>query len=287
MIEHDLPPSLRAFLAEDGFGDIDACEPLKGGTINETRRIRTSRGPTVIAKFSAQIPPAFYELEADGLAQLRQVGIRVPDVIKASDDFLLMEDFGVHPVENIDWRSFGHSVAHLHLRHDDQFGFSYHNYIGRLQQTNTRMADGHDFFAEHRIRAYLARPLCEMTCTPEDRRDIDKFASRLRDLIPEQPASLLHGDLWSGNIVPLGNGQAGLIDPAVYFGWAEADLTATWLYSGVPPAFFEAYNEVNPLEPGYMDRLPLLAVREWLAIIAQFGPNPVLMNIRSVIAPFL
>ncbi|WP_296615350.1 fructosamine kinase family protein [Sphingomonas sp.] len=287
MIDHDLPPSLLSYLENEGRGALKTCDGVPGGTINQTRRIETTGGFKGIAKFAADIPADFYAIEAQGLAELRGTGFRVPDVIATSADFILLEDLGTHPPEEVDWRAFGRAVARLHQWHDPLFGFAHDNYIGRLRQTNSRTANGHEFFAQHRIHAYLSLPLCELATTEDDRRNIGKFASKLADFIPSQPASLLHGDLWSGNIIPLGDGQAGLIDPAVYFGWAEADLTASWLYPGVPADFFDAYNEVNPLEPGYMERFPLLAVREWLAILAQFGPNPVVNNIRSVIAPYV
>ncbi len=77
----------------------------------------------------------------------------------------------------------------------------------------------------------------------------------LADLLPEAPApALLHGDLWSGNVLPAGEGRAAIIDPAVYVGHREADLAMTELFGRFGEEFYRRYNELYPLDDGYTRR---------------------------------
>ena len=87
---------------------------------------------------------------------------------------------------------------------------------------------------------------------------------------PEQP-SLLHGDLWSGNVITGNDGKAWLIDPAVYVGHAEADLAMTELFGGFPPAFYDAYKEAAKLQPGYAKRRDLYNLYHLLNHLNMFG----------------
>jgi fructosamine-3-kinase len=80
---------------------------------------------------------------------------------------------------------------------------------------------------------------------------------------------LLHGDLWHGNLLPSPTGAPALIDPAVYYGWPEAELATFLIYGQVSDVLFEAYEEIHPLTPSWRDRLPLLHLRELLSITAQ------------------
>lgn len=83
--------------------------------------------------------------------------------------------------------------------------------------------------------------------------------------------SLLHGDLWAGNVIAGNDGAAWLIDPAVYVGHAEADLAMTELFGGFPRAFYDAYQEVLPLEPGYEDRRDIYNLYHILNHLNMFG----------------
>ena len=69
--------------------------------------------------------------------------------------------------------------------------------------------------------------------------------------------SLLHGDLWCGNVMLGSEGEAVLIDPAVCVGNREFDIALTRLFGGFEPAFYDAYNEAAPLESGFGERLDL------------------------------
>jgi fructosamine-3-kinase len=89
--------------------------------------------------------------------------------------------------------------------------------------------------------------------------------------VPEQPASILHGDLWSGNSTSDADGQPAIIDPAAYYGWAEADLAMMVLFGSPGGGFWEAYNEVRPLEKGWRERFSLYNLYHLLNHLNLFG----------------
>ena len=94
---------------------------------------------------------------------------------------------------------------------------------------------------------------------------------KLQTILPDERPSLLHGDLWAGNIMTTSDGQPCLIDPAVYFGHREVDLAMTQLFGGFDAAFFESYGEVYPLLPGYEERLDLYNLYPLLVHVNLFG----------------
>ena len=121
---------------------------------------------------------------------------------------------------------------------------------------------------------------------PRDLLQLEELLNKLNLLIPDQPASLLHGDLWSGNLITDNQGKPALIDPAVYFGWAEADLAMTDLFGRYPDAFYRAYEEINPLENGYRSRFPLYNLYHLLNHLNLFGRG-YLPQIRQILSRFL
>ena len=94
--------------------------------------------------------------------------------------------------------------------------------------------------------------------TDDDAATIESVIGRLSDLLPEEPPSRLHGDLWNGNVLWSLDGVPRVIDPAAYGGHREADLAMMSLF-GLPhlPRVLDAYAEVAPLAPGWEDRLAL------------------------------
>lgn len=262
---------LRQNRAMDLLADIQSEEKLEGGMISLTRRITTSEG-TFVLKQCATPPPNLYQIEAEGLRALEVPGgPRVPKILSVGDDHLLLEDLGKHEPGPGFWEEFGRRVARMHSYTKPQYGFDHDNYLGTLLMDNTWSDDGWEFFARTRMLRFLGEPLAEENLTAEDRKQVEKLAARLPELIPYQPPSLIHGDLWTSNMLVAPDGQPAVIDPAVYYGWPEAELSMTCAYDGVGPEFLEAYREMNPLEPGWTERFEILNIREILSMIAHTG----------------
>ena len=82
---------------------------------------------------------------------------------------------------------------------------------------------------------------------------------------------LLHGDLWSGNYACTRAGEPVIFDPAVYYGDREADLAMTELFGGFGGAFYSAYENDYPLDPGYGVRKTLYNLYHILNHLNLFG----------------
>jgi fructosamine-3-kinase len=81
---------------------------------------------------------------------------------------------------------------------------------------------------------------------------IEGLAERIEDYLIE-PAfpSLLHGDLWTGNVLVRRERIAGFVDPAIYCGASEIELAFATLFGTFGDAFFESYVSSIPLEPDF------------------------------------
>ena len=152
------------------------------------------------------------------------------------------------------------------------YGFIEDNYIGLGRQINTPMDSWIRFFGEKRL-AYQFR-LAEDELGEREKRQRDYLLGHLDQYLtePEHP-SLLHGDLWAGNVMAGPDGHPLFIDPAVSFGHREADLAMSELFGGFGPRFYAAYEEVYPLEPGYEDRRDLYNLYHLLNHLNLFGDS--------------
>lgn len=278
-----LPSRVTSWLQENEHGEVSSVKPVAGGCINNGARLLTSAGATFFLKQNETAPPDMFLREVEGLKALDVEGApRVPTPFLADESFLLMEDLDPGPRSDQYWPDFGRQLARLHGQIGRQFGFEHDNYIGSIPQQNPWTEDGHEFFGQHRLlfQARLAHEN-ELLATTE-LSQTQNIVQRLPDLIPEQQPSLLHGDLWSGNAITDPDGSPALIDPAVYYGWAEAELAMTTLFGRFPGAFYKAYEEVRSLIHGWQERLPLYNLYHLLNHLNLFGRS-YLSQVQSIL----
>jgi fructosamine-3-kinase len=162
-------------------------------------------------------------------------------------------------------------MAALHNHTHPRFGFEADNYIGSTPQPNGWLDDGFDFYARRRLVFQAEMAGRRGLLQHGEVEQVAGIAARLQELIPEQPASILHGDLWSGNSTSDANGQPAIIDPAAYYGWAEADLAMMVLFGSPGGDFWQAYNEVRPLPNGWRQRFSLYNLYHLLNHLNLFG----------------
>ena len=275
-----------------GMREVVAVQPVTGG-LAALAGIATRRdAPPVFVKAFAD-PPAddVFAAEAEGLAALRELGgVATPEVILADRDVLVLSVLSERPRSEAFWEQFAHLLARLHLTTTHpRFGWHHDNWLGRRRQVNTWNDDGFAFFAEHRLLRWLDEPRVEAALDAEDRSALERLCDRLPDLLPERPACLTHGDLWAQNVLATADGEPALIDPAVSYLWAEVDLAHVWSTSPPPEArrMFEVYAELTSLDAGWEARMPVIQLRQHLAVLAQFDDDwGAADQIRAVLAPF-
>ncbi len=205
-------------------------------------------------------PPYDALTEAVGLRAMAAAGAHVPRIVEATSERLVLEE-----VEGDgDWAGCARRLAAVHRSEGPAFGWDRDGVIGRLPMANDRTDDWPTFYARHRLSAYLDRlpvgPMARLLEAIDDGR-----LARLldHDVVP----SLVHGDLWAGNVV----GGEYLIDPAVHHADRELDLAFARFFGGIPPAFFAAYQEAYPLDDGWEERLPALQLFHALVHVEQEG----------------
>ena len=247
-------------------------EPLSGGCISAAYAVHFNDRPAVFAKHNVTVPADFFAAEAAGLRALSQGGpLCVPDVLHYSAEIIVLELIDSAPANADYWHLLGSGLAALHNQPAPCFGFDKDNYCGSTPQPNPKTDCGYTFFAEQRLR-YQARLAYDSGKLPKiDLGALEALLSRLAELIPSQPASLVHGDLWSGNVLSDGNGDPVLIDPAAHWGWAEAELALTLLFGGFAAPFYHAYEDARTLEPGWRERVPLYNLYHLLNHLNLFG----------------
>lgn len=232
-------------------------QPVGGGSICRVWRAQTTDGEPVVVKEA----PYDVAVEADGLAALEQAGAPVPEVLSADGHQLVLEAVGGPP----HWEGLGVSVASLHAVTASAYGWHRDNLIGELAQPNAWHDDWPTFFYEQRIAPFLDAPgLPDLLRARLERAGSGPLA---RLLPAHPPASLIHGDLWSGNVVE----GRWLIDPAVNHADRELELAFAELFGGLPEAFWRGYQETWPLPAGWRERRPALQLYHLLVHVAHFG----------------
>jgi fructosamine-3-kinase len=282
-----LPKEVQIWLKSNGVGRIVSSEFVGGGCINNGMRIIIDTGQTFFLKMNDKAPDDMFEREAEGLETLcLEQGPRVPKVYLFERGYILLEDMKPSKPKPGFWYDFGLQLACIHLNTKTSYGFYHDNYIGSTPQINRWVENGFDFYAENRLMFQAGLALAKGLIDIWRLKRIELLAARLPQLIPDQPASLLHGDLWSGNVITDSTGSPVLIDPAVYYGWAEAELAMTALFGRFPDAFYEAYQEVRPLDAGFSSRFPIYNLYHLLNHLNLFGTS-YLGQVDSILEKFL
>lgn len=261
-----------------------------GGCINHGGTLVTSRDVYFLKWNDLKKFPGMFAAESRGLSLLRQTdALAVPGVVHVGEvdglQFLLLEHIESASRSRDYWIDFGRGLAALHRTTSPAFGLDHDNYIGSLPQKNSRTASGIEFFITRRLNVQLELSYGEGKTDHFVVKKFDGLYKKLPALLPDEPPALLHGDLWGGNIMTTSAGEPCLIDPAVYFGYREADLAMTRLFGGFDPSFLHSYEEVYPLQPGYQERFDLYNLYPLLVHVNLFGGG-YLAQVMSILKRF-
>lgn len=257
---------------------VVATAPVAGGDVCTCTKLRLSDGSTALIKTLSAASDGFFAAEARGLRRLSDAigasaGLLVPDLLGHDHDCLILRwiEPGKPTVDAA--TAFGRGLAALHRTPaGDDFGAETDGFIGPLPMKNAPAPAWAEFFATRRVLPYLRVARDRGAVTIDDADIIEQAALKTADVIPEEPAALLHGDLWNGNVLWGADGVVAVIDPASYAGHREVDLAMLALF-GLPhlPRVLGAYTEAAPLVEGWEDRLVFHQLFPLLAHACRFG----------------
>ncbi|OBY24246.1 fructosamine kinase family protein [Leisingera sp. JC1] len=239
--------------------EVSRTRPLHGGDLSEVQLLSLSDGRRVVAKSGPLVAA-----EAAMLRAIRDAGAPAPEVLGVAGQVLLMQALEETGAGAMGWQALGHALRQLHSATGPHFGWAEDYAFGPVAIPNAPLQSWPDFWASRRL---LAAP----DALPRELRPrIEALCARLPELLPDTPpAALLHGDLWSGNVLFSGS-QAYLIDPACYYGHGEVDLAMLHLFGTPPAPFHKAY---GALEPGHESRRAIYQLWPALVHLRLFGAS--------------
>jgi protein-ribulosamine 3-kinase len=270
---------------------ILSTHTVGGGCINNALRLETTAGNFFLKQNNATAYPGMFEAEAKGLKILAEANaIYVPQPISTGEfaniSYIIIEYVQTEAKSKNFWADFGKKLANLHRRSNDFFGLDHHNYIGSLPQKNNKNQSWINFFIEQRLLPQLQWAESNGKINSPVLGSFEKLFKKLPELITLEKPSLLHGDLWSGNFMVNENGEASLIDPAVYFGHREVDLAMTHLFGGFDEGFYTSYYEEWPLEKNFYNRFDIYNLYPLLVHVNLFGGG-YLDQIKNILRRFV
>ncbi len=226
-----------------------------------------------LIKWREQPANDFFVAEADGLACLAAAGaLAVPAVLGVSQTWLALE--WLEAKGRYQAGDLGAGLAQLHQTFGPNFGYSRSNFIGALAQPNQLSPNWAEFWRDQRFwpQVELAAQVGRM---PKQRQQqCQRLADQLEQLLAHQPRpSLVHGDLWTGNVITTNTGQPCLIDPAVSYSDRETDIAFASLFGGFGNQFLAAYQAAWPLPSDYRERQPLYQLYWLLVHLTLFGEH--------------
>lgn len=244
---------IRERLAEIMNEPVASLSSLSGGCVADVVGARLESGRRVVVKHGGET----FLIEAAMLRTLAErTTLPVPAVLHAETDLLVIDHVehdgrGGPDAE----RHAADLLADLHGTPADRFGFESDTLIGPLTQPNPPTNSWTEFFAEHRLRHFgslaAERGAIGARVWESLRRLADELPSSITE--PDHP-SLVHGDVWSGNVLVHRGRIAAFIDPAVHHAHPEVELAFITLFSTFGEAFFDRYAERLPIRPGFFER---------------------------------
>lgn len=255
-------------------GRFRGLETIAGG-VHDAHRMRFERGD-IFLKTNRLENAVMLSDEIESLQRLRATGtVLMPQPLLngvAGDiAWLAMRWLDLYPAMSDAQERLARMLAGLHRVEADRYGWASDNHIGLIRQPNDWSNDWCEFLADRRLGFQLR--LAERRFRADwVRRGFAVVDALPRLLDGHRPVpSLLHGDLWSGNVAMRADGQPVIFDPAAFYGDRETDLAMTELFGGFSPAFYSAYKEEWPLADGYEQRRPLYQLYHVINHANMFG----------------
>ncbi len=278
-----IPDNIISDLASKGYL-ISRQMVISGGDINYAQKVETEDGKVYFVKYN-NMPSAeaIISSEIRGLQLLAHHAVDVPQVYAyhhQQELAYILTDWVVPGMRNN--HRLAKSLVKMHKITKEHFGLNHDNYIGSLPQKNTNYHDFTEYYISTRIE-----PQVRLSNDFGFRLkvNLELFQQVLFDLIPIEQPALLHGDLWSGNLIDSDKGPI-FIDPSVSYGHREMDLAMMRLFGGFDSEVFGKYNELFPLHKDWTGRADLFQLYYLLVHLNIFGKQ-YLGSVKQILDKYL
>jgi len=257
---------------ELNLGEISDVTAVSGGDINFAFEVSTSTG-----KYFLKVQPdngqSFFDHEIEGLNLINTVA-NAPEVIKSgtfqNNAYLVLNylQFGTGSQYDL-----GQLVAKMHQKHAPKFGLDHNVTNAKNPKINTWQDNWGEFYVQQRLEVLVSEVKKKVYWNNYRDELMQRFEAKILGYYQRNPVqpSLLHGDLWNGNVGFQSNHQPILYDPDVFYGDREMDLAMTMLFGGFNEEFYQGYNDTYPLEKGWQRRIPWYQTYYLLAHLNLFG----------------
>ena len=270
---------------------VERVEMQGGGCINMSVKAVTSKGNFFVKWNELEFEDMFAK-EAKGLAVLRGSNtLKIPEVLGIGQveekAFMVQEFLAQRPATSQDQTVLGEQLAAMHRMEGEEYGFHQSNFIGKLHQNNEPKSYWLTFFIQNRLNVQLGLAIYQEEVDQAFVNQMKQFLAKLKNMLPESPPSLVHGDLWNGNVMFTEEGPA-IFDPAVYYGAREMDLAMTRLFGGFDAKFYEAYEANYPLPPHFDELVDVYNLYPLMVHVNLFGAHAgYLGKVKRIIKRYL
>lgn len=245
--------------------------PMPGGDTHSSYLLH-SDGPSFLLKLNDLAKQGLFSAEAHGLhaiAATQTIATCRPLCLGHCQNYSYLVLEGLNLEAQGNWYLAGQQLARMHLSPvQESYGFNHPSYCGKTYQPSTRDDNWAHFFAVHRIGHQLSLLRGKHIDDPEIQTMVDIVKDLLHHRQP--PASLVHGDLWQGNI-GFHQDQPVIFDPACYYGDPETDLAMSELFSRLPEDFYRGYESISAIDSGYSERRDIYQLYHLLNHANLFG----------------
>lgn len=248
MIIDELRPEIEEYLE----GIITSISPLSSTEINKVYRITVADGRTFVAKVADRL----LDEEAWMIQYLKEHShLPVPEVYYSNPQIIIMNfiesDYGVDEVSQ---PHAAELLAELHSIAGTAYGFERDTLIGPFLQPNHQTENWVDFFSEYRLQYMAQQVFDEGRVDKKFMKKVEKLAAKLGQYITEpNPPSLIHGNVWGGNILSARKEIRAFLNPAIYYADSEMEIAYIRLFNTFGPRFFQRYAELRPIADGFFE----------------------------------
>ena len=251
IVEHIEQATGRSF-------SVGQQQSMGGGSINDAFLLTGENAQQYFVKTNRTGQKAMFEAETRGLQEIASSHtIKVPKPVcfgeNQAQSYIVLEYLDM--AGRADQRVLGEQLAAMHQVTAEQFGWEINNTIGATFQPNDWMDNWLSFWSEQRLGFQL-----QLAAQNGYGGELQSLGEKLLLAMPklfsgfEIKPSMLHGDLWGGNVAGLKDGTPVIFDPALYYGDREADLAMTYVFGGFSPDFYASYQNAFPLDDGFAVR---------------------------------